>query len=103
MGVARLLAKGWLVFCVFAGAHALHISLMQGVDPANALEISLVPVALFSAMGLLFIGGFGASGLHGGPLFSRLKAAHLIPGFNELVFVRFTALCFVYQGLISPG
>ena len=27
MGAARLLAKGWIAFCLFAGAHALHRAL----------------------------------------------------------------------------
>ena len=27
MGIARLLAKGWILFCLFAGAHALRFAL----------------------------------------------------------------------------
>ena len=31
MGIARLLAKGWILFCLFAGAHALRIALASGL------------------------------------------------------------------------
>ena len=41
MGIARLLAKGWIVFCLFAGAHELHLSLLQGLP----LETSLPAIA----------------------------------------------------------
>ena len=62
MGIARLLAKGWLLFCLVAGGHALHLTLATGMAPANAWLAISVCVLLFAAMGLLFIGGFGVSG-----------------------------------------
>ena len=37
MGIARLLAKGWIIFCLFAGAHAFRLALLQGLPPGSAL------------------------------------------------------------------
>jgi hypothetical protein len=104
MGIARLLAKGWIVFCLFAGAHALRLSLISGA----ALQSSLAPIVicalLFLAMGLLFVGGFGASAAHlGAPWLSRFKPHHLIPAFNEAVFLIFVILSFLDQALVAPG
>ena len=61
MGIARLLAKGWIVFCLFAGAHALRLASMSGVPLQTSSFAIGVCAALFIAMGLLFVGGFGAS------------------------------------------
>ena len=61
MGAARLLAKGWLVFCLFAGAHAVNFGLQRGEAPLDVLQAIGVCVLLFTAMGLLFIAGFGLS------------------------------------------
>jgi hypothetical protein len=102
MGVARLLAKGWIVLCLVAGGHALHLLLAQGGDPADALPGVVVPVLLFAAMGLLFIGGFGASGAQVSTIVSRFKPHHLIPGFNETVFLAFVLLSFVNQVFFAP-
>jgi hypothetical protein len=103
MGVARLLAKGWVVFCLFAGAHAINLALGRGETPVQALEAVGVCVLLFGAMGLLFIGGFGGSSGTGGlPLLARLKPHHLVPGFNEIVFIVFVALSFVCQVVVAP-
>ena len=102
MGVARLLAKGWVVFCLFAGAHELRFALMRGSSPLEAAQSVGVPVLLFTAMGLLFVGGYAASSVHGTPLFGRFKPRHLIPGFNDLVFVGFTILSFVVQTTVAP-
>ena len=33
MGIARLLAKGWTVICLFAAAHALNLALVRGTLP----------------------------------------------------------------------
>jgi hypothetical protein len=101
MGIARLLAKGWIVFCLFAGAHALRLSLLSGMP----LQSSIFPIGicavLFMAMGLLFVGGFGAS--HGGgPWLARLKPHHLLPGFNEAVFMVFVVLSFLNQAFVAP-
>ena len=103
MGIARLLAKAWVVFCVFAGAHALRIALASGLPlPSSAFAIGIC-VVLFVAMGLLFAGGFGVSGLASGmPLIDRLKPAHLLPGFNEIIFVIFLILSFVNQAVFAP-
>ena len=103
MGIARLLAKGWLLVCVVAGGHALHLVLQSGMAPADAWLAIGVCVLLFAAMGLLFIGGFGVSGgLPGTPLAAWLKPHHLIPGFNEIVFLVFVILSFVMQVALAP-
>ena len=62
MGFARLLAKSWVVFCLVAGAHALRIALASGVPLASSAFAIGICVVLFTAMGLLFAGGFGAAG-----------------------------------------
>jgi hypothetical protein len=108
MGIARLLAKGWLLFCIVAGGHALHLALQAGMAPADAALAIGVCVLLFAAMGLLFIGGFGVSGglpsSQGGPsLKAWLKPHHLLPGFNEIVFLGFVLLSFVMQVAVAPS
>jgi hypothetical protein len=103
MGIARLLAKGWLLFCLVAGGHALHLTLQNGVPASDACLAIGVCVALFAAMGLLFIGGFGVSGgLPGTPLKDWLRPHHLLPGFNEIVFLVFVVLSFVMQVALAP-
>jgi hypothetical protein len=95
MGAARLLAKAWVVFCLFAGAHAVAAALRSGTPwPQALLQIGLC-IVLFVPMGLLFIGGFGFAG--GVGKFSRLRPIHLAPGFNEIVFVVFVVASFVMQ------
>src|SRR4051794_19803251 len=93
MGVARLLAKGWIVYCLFAGAHAVAHALMSGIPPLQALPV-IIPVFLFGAMGVLFIAGYGLSSGH---LLSRFRPEHIVPGFNEAVFVLFAMLSFTVQ------
>jgi len=103
MGIARLLAKGWIVFCLFAGAHAVRFALMQGL-PAASLGPVLICAGLFTAMGLLFVGGFGASaGISHAPWLRRFRPSHLIPGFNEAVFLAFVVLSFLNQALVAPS
>ena len=103
MGIARLLAKGWVVFCLFAGAHALRIALESGLPLGSSIFAIGICVALFSAMGLLFAGGYGvAGGVSGTPFLKRLKPHHLLPGFNEIVFVCFVILSFLNQALFAP-
>jgi hypothetical protein len=106
MGIARLLAKGWVVFCLFAGAHALRIALASGLGLASSALAIGICVILFVAMGLLFVGGFGVSdgvrGDHSLPLLARLKPHHLIPDFNESVFAVFVVLSFLNQALFAP-
>lgn len=104
MGVARLLAKGWVVFCLFAGAHAFNLALARGEAPLDAGALIAVCVLLFGAMGLLFVVGFGsASTASGGPLLSRLRPHHLMPGFNQVVFLVFVALSFLNQIFVAPA
>ena len=104
MGIARLLAKGWIIFCLFAGAHALRLALMQGLPLDSALPAIGICALLFAAMGLLFVVGFGASASHGGgPWLARFQPHHLIPGFNEAVFLVFVILSFLNQALVAPN
>ena len=104
MGVARFLAKGWVLVCLFAGAHALNLVLQGSPDPLGALPSLIACVVLFSAMGLLFVAGYGASaGRSGVPLLRRFKPLHLIPGFNDIVFLVFVCLSFVNQVVFAPA
>lgn len=99
MGVARLVAKGWIVFCLFAAAHAIHMHL---ATPAYAPAI-IVSMLLFAAMGLLFATGYGVSARDGTkPLLERLKPHHLMPDFNGIVFMIFVVLSWLNQILFSP-
>jgi hypothetical protein len=104
MGIARLLAKGWIVFCLFAAAHALRLVLLQGRPLAVAFPGIAICALLFIAMGLLFIGGFGVSAGHvsGTPWLTRFKPHHLIPAFNEAVFFIFALLSFLDQAILAP-
>jgi hypothetical protein len=105
MGIARLLAKGWIIFCFFAGAHALRLALSSGLSLDNSLGAVGICALLFMAMGLLFVGGFGVSAGHvaGKPWFSRFRPHHLIPGFNEAVFLIFVVLSFLNQAFVAPA
>ena len=103
MGVARLLAKGWLVFCLFAGAHAVNLALARGEGVFDTAWDIGVCILLFSAMGLLFIAGFGLSPGGGREaLFRRLRPRHLRPGFNQIVFLIFVVLSFLNQIVVAP-
>jgi hypothetical protein len=105
MGIARLLAKGWIVFCLFAGAHALRFALLQGMPLDSSLLGIGICALLFTAMGLLFVGGFGVSAGHasGAPWLERFRPHHLIPGFNETVFLLFVVLSFLNQAFVAPA
>ena len=103
MGVARLLAKGWIVFCLFAGAYAVAESLDSGMTLVPALQQSGLCVALFGAMGLLFVGGYAASASHSGmAAIVHLRPAHVVPGFDEIVFIVFALAVFAVQTLSAP-
>jgi hypothetical protein len=103
MGVARLLAKGWIVFCLFAGGLALGRAVASGGDISSGIEAVSVCTALFSAMGLLFVGGYGLSARQGAaPLLQRIKSHHFLPGFNEIVFLVFVALSLADQLFFAP-
>jgi hypothetical protein len=103
MGVARLLAKGWLIFCLFAGAHAVNLAMARGEGPFDTAWDIGVCILLFAAMGLLFIAGFGLSpGSGREALFRRLRPRHLRPGFNQIVFLIFVVLSFLNQTMLAP-
>ena len=94
MGVARLLAKGWVVVCLFVAGHALFRALSSHVPLTPALASVVVPMVLFGAMGLLFIAGYGLSSGH---LLSRFRPMHFMPGFDQIVFILFVLLSFLIQ------
>jgi hypothetical protein len=103
MGVARLLAKGWIAFCFFAGAHAVALALGAGAMLVSALQTVGVAVALFGAMGLLFVGGYAASASHSGMgAIAKIRPRHVLPGFDEIVFVVFAAAIFTVQVALAP-
>jgi len=103
MGIARLLAKGWIVFCLFAGAHALRLALISGQPLPPSLFMIGICVILIAAMGLLFAGGFGVSaGLPGTSFKARLGFHQFMPGFNEIVFILFVCLSFANQVWFAP-
>lgn len=101
MGAARLLAKAWVVFCVFAGAYEAHRLIGGGLALRDALGPVAICVLLFGAMGLLFIAGYGVSGTSGSFL-ARLKLDRWTPGFNGLVFFIFAILIFIVQTSYLP-
>jgi hypothetical protein len=101
MGAARLLAKLWVAFCLFAGAHAIVREMAAQVPTAQAFASVIVCVFLFGAMGLLFIGGYGASS--GLSRFVRLASTQFAPGFNELVFTAFAIAIFLVQAAYAPA
>jgi hypothetical protein len=104
MGAARLLAKGWIVFCLYVGGLALGRAVGSGVPFGVATGPIIVCVLLFGAMGVLFIAGYGLSAGHVRPLLpGRVTAASLLPGFNELVFIAFTLIVFCVQVFYAPG
>jgi len=104
MGVARLLAKAWIAFCVFAGAHAVSRAMAGGTDLVSALQQVSLCTALFGAMGLLFVGGYAASASHSGmAALANLRAHHVLPGFDEIVFVVFAVLIFAVQTNYAPA
>jgi len=100
MGVARLLAKGWVACCLFLGAAALTHVLNAGMPLLQAIQQIGVTVLLFGAMGLLFVGGYGAAAGLGG--LSRLRPTHWWPGFNEIVFSAFACASFVILAVVAP-
>jgi hypothetical protein len=103
MGMARLLAKGWVVFCAFAAAHELVFAFERGSEMADATRTVLLCTFLFAAMGLLFVGGYAAATDHGQPsILTRIRTQHFVPGFDGLVFVIFGALSFANQVWFSP-
>ena len=102
MGAARLLARGWIVFCLYAAGHALRRALLAGVPPADAVQQIAVCTLLFGAMGVLFIAGYGLSAGHSFSL-SRLKPIHFAPGFNGLVFSAFALVAFSVQTGFAPA
>jgi hypothetical protein len=97
LGIARLLAKGWVLFCLFAGLHALY-GARAAILPHTAAI--LVCTLWFAAMGILFAAGYGVSGYRA--FRARVKLHHLIPGFDGVVFLLFVLLSFLGQTFLAP-
>jgi hypothetical protein len=103
MGAARLLAKGWIVFCLYVGALALG-GAQHAIAWTGAGGTMLVCLVLFGAMGILFIAGYGLSSAHfHPPLLARLQASSLLPGFTELVFIAFALILLLVQLFASAA
>ncbi|MBU6442759.1 MAG: hypothetical protein KGR48_02515 [Alphaproteobacteria bacterium] len=103
MGVARLLAKGWVVFCLCSGVYALAGDLAADIAPGAAVAGVVLVVLLFGAMGLLFIGGYAVATAGGsGPFLKRIKPHHILPGFNEVIFIVFVLAALSVQVLYLP-
>jgi hypothetical protein len=101
MGVGRLLAKGWILFCAYALALAVHKA--AAASQMGQAPSMVVAVLLFMAMGVLFAGGYGVSARDGEtPFLARLRPHHLMPDFNGIVFLIFIALSFLNQILFAP-
>jgi hypothetical protein len=64
--------------------------------------VVVLATVLFGAMGLLFIGGYAAASGGSGPVLERLRPRHILPGFNEIVFMGFALASFVVQTLYLP-
>jgi len=95
MGAARLLAKFWVAFCLFAGAHALVSRIDGHAIPEEAVSSVGICVLLFGAMGLLFIAGYGATSRRSA--LAKLGPDVFVPGFNDIVFVAFAGIVFAVQ------
>ncbi len=104
MGIARLLAKGWTVICLFAAAHALRLALARGtVPPLEVASTIGVSAVLFIAMGLVFIFGYvAASDVNNAPHVAGRTLAHFLPHFDDVVLVLFALASFVNQTLYAP-
>jgi hypothetical protein len=103
MGVARLLAKAWMVVCLYAGAVALTAALRSGGDPVEAAVQVALCTLLFALAGLLFAGGFGliAGHMRLGD-FRDTFATRLTPGFDEAAFLLFALFSFLNQMFFAP-
>lgn len=105
MGAARLLAKGWVILCLFVGAHAVRLALVSGGEPTVVVPQLLIALALFAAMGLLFVGGYGASSdgfHHHTATMKERKLGVAKPHFNDMVLLVFAALSFANQIWYAP-
>ena len=100
MGISRLLAKAWVIFCLFAGLYAL-VRVLAGANGASpdALARILAIVVLFLATGLLFVAGYATATNRTGDLVAKLRA----PGFHDLVYLVFALISFLVQSLYLPG
>jgi len=103
MGIARLLAKGWTVFCVFAAAHALRLSVGAETASVHAIWAIAISAALFVAMGLLFVAGYAAAGEHDFHVVSQLKPAHFLPSFDDAAFFGFAVLSYLMQVFVAQN
>jgi hypothetical protein len=103
MSLARLLTKVWIAVCLYAGADALALTLAGSAEPVGAAAALGLCTLLFVAMGLLFCGGFGVLS---GPLRltrpDRIDPTHLVPCFDDGVFLIFAVLSLLDQTFFAP-
>lgn len=106
MGVSRLLAKAWIVICLFAGAHALYGALTGGATGRGDVPHIAIAVLLFMAMGLLLICGYGLSRdsfqFRVEAIFKARRLRRSLPLFNAAVFAVFVVLSFAVQVWYAP-
>lgn len=100
-GLARLFAKGWIIFCLYAGTLAAGTYWFGGASLAGVITAIILPVVLFGALGLVFAGGFLYLAGHGDPAVWRRPFSTPI-GFNEAVFVAFAAISLTNQLFVAP-
>lgn len=104
MGAARLLAKAWVLFCLFAAAHAVLGAVTRGGHALPQIGLIAGCTLIFCAMGLLFAGGFGVSGRHGAASWlAALEARDFLPHFDDWVFLGFVVLSFLDQLMFASG
>ncbi|MGB8601309.1 MAG: hypothetical protein WCD42_03845 [Rhizomicrobium sp.] len=97
-GLARLLAKAWIIFCLYAGGLASGWYWSAGGDLVRFGAVIALPVVLFAALGLVFAAGYLVLARHGAPH----RPFVFIVGFNEAVFVAFTLISFINQVFFAP-
>lgn len=98
MGVARLLAKGWIVLCLYAGALEIHALLFSGLEPIDTVVRIGLATLLFMAMGLLFVAGYGASR----GMSTQLPPSYFMPSYVDFIFVLFATLSLLNQIAVAP-
>ncbi len=103
MGIARLLAKGWIVFCLFAGGARLAPRPGQR-RAAGAIAVRgghlRDSVRRHGPVVRRRLRRLGRIARH--PFKARLGLHHLMPGFNEIVFLFSSVLSFVNQVWFAP-
>lgn len=104
--MASLVAKVWVMFCLYAGALALHMALPGSPDPlGDGLAITGASF-VFLCLGLLFAGAAVLLLSPSGPISLKnirtLRFAWRDVDFNEILFAAFLILSFCNQAFFAP-